>query len=348
MSESVTIKDIAKALNLSISTVSRALKGSYRISEETIELVKQYAYANNYRPNLMAQSLKGKHSRSIGLILSSVPNNFFAEVISGIESIASGSNYHLIITQSLESIEKEQENLTHLTWRSVDGLLVSVSSETKTFEHFLKVQQEGTPIVFVDRIADTIKTHSVESDNAGGAYMATKHLIENGYTRIAHITSPAELSITRERLEGYYKALAEYNIPVDEHLVKYCRHGGMHREEVEQVIGELLRDKSKPDAIFTASDRITLFTMSILHHLGIKIPGEIAVAGFSNFSAPEIINPSLTVIKQPAFELGRNAAELLIKLIESKRPPAQYEKIVLPTQLVAGESSAKKKITQPE
>lgn len=342
MQDSVTIKDIAKALNLSISTVSRALKGSYKISAATIDMVKQYATENNYRPNLAAQGLKGKHSRSIGLILSSVPNIFFSEVISGIESIASGNDYHVIITQSLESLEKEKLNLEHLTWRSVDGLLVSVSSETKNFDHFLKVQQAGTPIVFFDRIADSIHTHQVESDNTGGGYMGTKHLIENGHTRIAHITSPAELSITRERLEGYKKALEECNIPFDERLVKYCMHGGMHREEVEQMIKELLELDPKPDAIFTASDRITLYTMSILHKLGIKIPNELAVAGFSNFNAPEIINPSLTVIKQPAFDLGRKAAELLIKLIESKRQPSQFEKVVLPTQLVVGESSGRR------
>lgn len=342
MADSVTIKDIAKALNLSISTVSRALKGSYKISEATIQLVKEYALENNYRPNLMAQGLKGKHNRSIGLIISSVPNNFFSEVISGIESITSGSEYHIIITQSLESFERESANLQLLTWRSVDGLLVSVSSETKTFDHFRKVQGAGTPIVFFDRIAEGFNSHSIESDNAGGAYNATKHLIGNGYKRIAHITSPAELSITTERLKGYYDALNEAGMVADNALVKYCRHGGMTIEEVEIAIEELLQLPEKPDAIFTASDRITLSTMTILHRRGIQIPGEVAVAGFSNFNAPEIINPSLTVIKQPAFEIGREAARLLIQLVESKRPPAQYEKLNLPTELIIGESSGKR------
>jgi len=341
MSEQATIKDIAKALNLSISTVSRALKGSYKISEATTAAVKEYAAQINYRPNLAAQGLKGKHSRSIGVILASVPNNFFSEVISGIESIASNSNYHIIITQSLESFEKEKENLEHLTWRSVDGLLVSVSSETKNFDHFSNVNSAGTPIVFFDRIAD-IKTHSVSCDNEDGSYKATKHLIDNGYSRIAHITSSEELSITKERRQGYIKALSENNIPVDDTLIKYCKHGGMTKEEVENAIRELLNSKKPPDAIVTASDRITLLSLTILHQLKIKIPGQMAVAGFSNFTAPEIINPSLTVIKQPAFEIGRKAAELLIKLIESKRPPAEFEKIKLPTELVIGNSSARK------
>ena len=341
MSEQATIKDIAKALNLSISTVSRALKGSYKISEATTAAVKEYAAQINYRPNLAAQGLKGKHSRSIGVILASVPNNFFSEVISGIESIASGSDYHIIITQSLESFEKEKKNLEHLTWRSVDGLLISVSSETKSYEHFSQVHSAGTPIVFFDRIAD-IKTHSVTCDNEGGAYMATKHLIENGYRRIAHITSSEYLSITKERRDGYFKALAESNLPVDESIVKYCNHGGMTREEVENAIRELLNSKNPPDAIVPASDRITLLTITILHQLKIKIPEQIALAGFSNFTAPEIINPSLTVIKQPAFDMGRKAAELLIKLIESKRPPSDFENVKLPTELVLGNSSAQK------
>jgi len=340
-SESITIKDIARALNMSVSTVSRALKGSYKISEATQQKVKAYAATHNYHPNLMAQSLKNKKSRSIGLMIGSVPNNFFAEVISGIESIAYEKNYHVIITQSLESKEREINNLEHLTWRSVDGFLVSVSAETTDISQLEKLHSNGIPIVFFDRIVDTMKTHKVVADNVGGAYELTKHLIENGFKKIAQVTSPQELSITKERMEGYLKALAEFNIPVNDDYIKYCPHGGMIKEEIENAIEELLSLPDPPDALFTASDRITIGSLAILYKKNIRIPGDIAVGGFSNFSSPELFNPSLTTIRQPAFEMGKKAAELLIQLIESRRPVTSFENVILPTELQIRKSTVK-------
>jgi LacI family transcriptional regulator len=337
--EPITIKDIARALNLSYSTVSRALKDSYKISEGTRQLVNDYARANRYRPNLMAQSLKSRKSRSIGVSLCSIPNNFFAEVISGIESIAYNCDYHVIITQSLESYEREQKNLEHLTWRSVDGLLASVSTETNDMSHFKKMHEQGIPIVFFDRVSDIVNTHQVVADNCGGAYNATRHLLNNGFKNIGHVTSSPGLSITRERLEGYYRALAEGNIPVNEAYIKYCPHGGMLMAEVEKVIDELLSHKNPPDALFTASDRITISSLALLQKRHISIPGQLAVAGFSNFSSPELFDPPLTTVRQPAFEMGRTAAELLIQLIESKNPVREFERKVLPTELIIRTSS---------
>jgi LacI family transcriptional regulator len=337
--ENITIKDIAKALNLSYSTVSRALKGSYKISEATREMVKQYASEHHYRPNLMAQSLKNKKSRCIGVVLCSIPNSFFAEVISGIESIAYSQDYLLIITQNLESYEREVKNLDNLTWRSVDGLLVSLSTETEDISHFKKLHDQGLPIVFFDRVTDGIQTHQVITDNIGGAYNATRHLIEQGYKRIATITSSPHVSITRERLEGYKKALTEYNQPVHDHYIKYCPHGGMMIEEIETALEALLQQPEPPDAVLTASDRITIGTYSLIGKKGLKIPDDIAVAGFSNFGTPDLFNPPLTTVRQSAFEMGRLASELLIQLIESKRPVTSFEKKILPTELIVRSST---------
>jgi LacI family transcriptional regulator len=337
--ETITIKDIAKALNLSYSTVSRALKGSYKISEATREMVKQYASEHHYRPNLMAQSLKNKKSRCIGVVLCSIPNSFFAEVISGIESIAYSQDYLLIITQNLESYEREVKNLENLTWRSVDGLLVSLSTETTDISHFKRLHDQGLPIVFFDRVTDNIKTHQVVTDNIGGTCNAIRHLIERGYKRIATITSSPHISITRERLEGYKKALTEHNMPVNDHYIKYCSHGGMVMDEIETAVETLLQSNEPPDALFTASDRITIGTYSLLTKKGLKIPDEIAVAGFSNFGDPELFNPSLTTVRQSAFEMGKLATELLIQLIESKRPVTTFEKKVLPTELIIRSST---------
>ena len=342
-SDPITLKDIAIALNLSVATVSKAVRDSHEISDITKKRVNDYAQKHNYRPNLMAQMLRHKNGRSIGVIIGAIPNNFFSDVLSGMESVTHQKNYHIIITQSLESVEREEKNLEHLTWRSVDGLLVSLSSETKSIDHFKKVHASGIPIVFYDRVTDEIKTHQVVSDNIGGTYLGTMHLISNQYTRIAHITSSKELSITSERLEGYAKALKEQGIPINKDYIKYCNHGGKDLDEIETAIDELLRMKQRPDAIITASDRITIGALAILKKKKIAIPGQLAIVGYSNFSAPEIFQPELTTIRQPAYEIGRAAAELLIKLIENKRLPSKFEKRILPIELMIRDSSRAKR-----
>ncbi|MFD2525835.1 LacI family DNA-binding transcriptional regulator [Flavihumibacter stibioxidans] len=340
--QNITIKDIAKALDLSYSTVSRALKGSYKISEPVRNKVIAYANEHNYRPNLLAQSLKNKNSRCIGVVLCNIPNSFFAEVISGIESVAYTKNYLVIITQSHESYEREIQALENLTWRSIDGLLISLSTETSDCSHIAALHAKGLPVVFFDRVSEDFKTHLVKADNEGGAYDLTNHLLHQGYRRIAQITSPAHLSITQERIAGYKKALSEAGQPIDESLIKYCEHGGMLFEEIETAVSELFDSGNPPDAIFAASDRLTLGTLSILKKMGKSIPGDIGMAGFSNFSEPELFEPALTTIKQPAFEMGKTAAELLIQLIESKRPVTEFEKKVFPTELKARASTNRK------
>src|SRR5690349_13825614 len=204
--ETATIKDIARALNLSTSTVSRALRGSYEISPETKKMVLEYAEKINYRPNPIALSLKERKSRSIGVVVSEIANTFFSQAINGIESIAYNRGYHVIISQSHESFEREMVTLQHLASRSVDGLLVSLASETTDVSQFIELHEKGLPIVFFDRITNEIDTHKVVVNNYKGSYDATMHLIKNGYTRIAHITSAPSLSITKERLKGYREA----------------------------------------------------------------------------------------------------------------------------------------------
>src|SRR3954464_2732890 len=205
--ETATIKDIAKALNLSTSTVSRALRGSHEISPETKALVLEYAEKINYRPNPIALSLKERRSRSIGVIVSEIANNFFSQAINGIESIAYNRGYHVIISQSHESEEREMVNVQHLASRSVDGLLVSLSSQSTDLSHYKELHEKGLPIVFFDRITDEIETHKVVADNSLGAFHATEHLIDNGYKRIAHITNSAFLSISKALSDGYKKPL---------------------------------------------------------------------------------------------------------------------------------------------
>ena len=341
--EALTIKDIAKALGLSTSTVSRALRDSYEISPETKKLVLEYAEKNNYHPNPIALSLKERRSRSIGIIVCEIANSYFSQAINGIESIAYNNGYNVIIAQSRESFDREMLNLQYLTSRSIDGLIISVSTETKDFSYLKELHSKGMPIVFFDRIVSEIKTHKVIADNYKGAYDATMHLINNGYRRIATVSNPELLSITKERLAGYKAALTDSGIEIEDSLIKFCQHGGMIVSEVEEVVNELLKLEQKPDAIFASADKLTTNCLRILKANGFSVPGDMGLIGFSNTDLTELLDPPLSIIKQPAFEMGEVATNLLLQLIESKRPVTDFETKVLPTELLIRGSTKKVK-----
>jgi LacI family transcriptional regulator len=341
--EAVTIKDIAKALGLSTSTVSRALRDSYEISEETKKQVLEYAEKINYHPNPIAQSLKERRSRSIGVIVCEIANSYFSQIINGIESIAYTRGYNVIISQSRESFEREMINLQYLTSRSVDGLIISVSTETKDFSYLAELNSKGLPIVFFDRIVDEINTHKVITDNHKAAYDAVSHLISNGYTKIAAVSNPEILSITKERLAGYKAALANNGLTVESSLVKFCQHGGMNPSEVEDAVKSLLAEEIKPDAIFAVSDKLTTGCLRFLKANSVNVPDDIGLIGFSNTDLTELLDPPLSVIKQPAFEMGEVATSLLLQLIESKRPVTDFETKVLSAELLIRQSTKLKK-----
>lgn len=335
----ITLKTIAKDLNLSISTVSKALRGSHEISMETQKLVQEYANQHDYRPNPIAQSLKKGRSHTLGVVVSNIDNNFLSQVINGIESVAQDKNYSVIITQSKESLAKEIQHIKNLSSRSIDGFIISVSSETSDSSIFRTLIENGFPIVFVDRTMNDIDAHKVMADNFAGAYKATKYLLKSGFKRIAHLTSSKHLSITKERLSGYEAALKEAGLSPYESLIRYCGHGGMFKDEIEKSIEELFSLKNKPDAMLTASDRLSNSAIGILRNKGIKIPQDVALIGFTNSINADIFNPSLSAVIQPAMEMGKKATELLISQIESKRPVIDFEKIIMETQLILRDSS---------
>lgn len=337
--EAVTIKDIARALGLSTSTVSRALRDSYEISPETKQKVLAYSEKINYRPNPIALSLKEKRSRSIGIIVCEIANSFFSQIINGIESIAYDKGYNVIISQSHESYEREVINTQYLASRSIDGLLVSVSSETQDLDHLKNLHDRGFPIVFFDRIVEEMQTHKVTVDNFQGAYDATEHLIKSGYKNIAALAGSEYLSITKERLGGYRKALEDHGREFNPAHIQHCLHGGMLYDEVENALTQLLKLKTKPDAILASADKLTTNCLRYFKKTKIKVPDDVAVIGFSNLDLTDLLSPSLSVVRQPAYEMGQLCTELLIQQIESKRPVKDFERRVLPPQLFIREST---------
>ena len=339
MFQTYTIKDIAKALNLSTSTVSRALNGSHEIGAETKKLVLEYAEKINYRPNPIALSLKEQKSHSIGVVVCEVANNYFSQAINGIESIAYNRGYHVIITQTHESAERELANVQHLLSRQVDGLLVSLSAKTVDTTIYEDLQKKGFPIVFFDRIPRHIQTDRVIVNNFDGAYQATEALLNSGFKRIAHLTSTSNLLISQERFKGFKAALDQYDVSFTAAYFKQCNHGGMLLKEIETAVEELMALPVPPDAIFSTNDRLTTGCIPILKTKGYKVPDQVALAGFSNSDVAESFDPPLTVVRQPAFQMGQIATELLIKTIERKHPAEANTTEILATELICRESS---------
>ncbi len=341
MNNNVTLKDIAKALNLSISTISKSLNDSYEISLETKEKVLVYAKFHNYSPNRMAKGLKEGKSRSIGVVVCSLDNNFVSQMLDGIDKYSTEKSYQIIIMQSKESLEQESACLSLLYARGVDGILISPAYENVDLSYLISLQDGGLPIVLFDRLSDQIETHKVGADNFKGAYNATVHLIKTGHSRIAHLNTNTTLSITTERLNGYKKALIDYGIEFKPELVRYCDYADTTKlmNDLERSIQFYMSLDERPDAIFTATDQITTKCLAILNRLKYKIPEDIAIIGFTNTDLADALKPSLSTIHQPAFEIGQLAARKLISIIESRYKITEFETIVLDTVLMIREST---------
>ena len=329
MYQAATIKQIAQALSVSVSTVSRALSDSHEISEETKKLIRAYAKKINYRSNPIARSLKNGRSNSIGILVSDIANSFFSQTINGIESIAYEKGYHVIITQSHDSYEKELSNLSHLASRSVDGILISMSSQTTNYEHVKELHERGMPIVFFDRIINEIDTFKVATDNFKASFEATKLLIKKGNRKIAFLGNAPQLSISIERLNGYKAALDESNIDLDEQMVKYCLEGGRNVEEISNALTYF--SSATVDAIIIASDQVSISAMRVLS----KTPDaeKLTIIGFSNSDVIDLLSPRISYIRQNAFEIGQTAAQMLIKIIESTYPIYDFETKLLDAEL---------------
>lgn len=310
------------------------MRDSYEINPETKRLVTEYAERLNYRPNPIALSLKENRSRVIAVIVPQIANNFFSQVINGIEAVAYNRGYHVIIFQSHESYEREMLTVQQAVARKADGLLISLSSGTLDVTYLRELQDKKLPIVLFDRISAQLDSPSVSADNFAGAFAATEHLISSGRRRIAHLTMPSHISVTQERLAGYRAALEHYGLAYDENLVRY---GWFGQDEVEPLVDELLT--YAPDAFFAAGDRLTLGCLGALKKRNIAIPDDVSLIGFTNSTVADLLAPPLTTVEQPALDIGQVAAEQLINLIEGKQKVPQPNSIKIPTQLVVRASS---------
>lgn len=335
---SVTIKEIARQLDVSKSTVSRALRDSPEISEETKQRVLDLAEALKYSPNPIALSLLKNRSQTIAVLVPDIANRFYSSTIGGVEDIAYSRGYHTMIYQSHESFERELAATKHIAQRRIDGLVVAISSQSVGYDHFVELQEEGIPVVFFDRVSDAMQTHKVRVDDYKGAFEATEHLIQRGCRRIAHVAGPRNVSITTNRLEGYKAALNKYDIRFQE---EWVLHSEITQEGGTERTYQLMALRERPDAIFAASDRITMGVHWALRQLGYKMPDDVAVVGFCDLAMASLVEPPVTAVTQPSFEMGQQATSLLLDLIESKSTPAAFETRVLQSNLVIQKSSLK-------
>ena len=312
----ITIHDLAKVLHLNASTVSRALSDHPKISAETKIIVGKLAKEMNYRPNALASSLRKGSAKTVGLIIPRVNRNFFASAIEGIEAVLNKAGYHLIIVQSNESQKKEQECIDSLLNARVDGIIISISWETRELAHLQMILDKKVPLIFFDRIPiGKINASKVTLNDYMGAYKATEYLINNGYKQIAHLQGPLHLQIYTERRRGYLSALKDYGMKEDESIImKNC----LTQERGFEAAGVLSKMEEAPDAIFCASDYCALGAIMYLKENGFSVPGDFAVFGFSNEPFTMLIDPPLASIEQFPYLMGESAAQLFFDEIGDK------------------------------
>lgn len=332
----VTIKDIARELGISPSTVSKALKGHPDISQATKKAVKELVEKWNYKPDPIALSLKGGVSKTIGVIVPEIVHYFFSTVISGIEDVAYDSGYHVMFCQSNESYEREVKAVNTLLSSRVDGILVSLCKMTRNFDHFRKITENGIPLVFFDRICEEIETDRVIVDDEKGAYDGVSHLIKTGCKNIIHLSGPPNLEIGRNRKNGYIRALQEHGIPVIEENIVKCDTS----EDARLIVPALFDRKQKPDGIFAVNDLTAAEAMKITKLKGYRVPVDVSIVGFTSGQLSDLTDPALTSVEQHGYVVGKEAVSLLISSLENRHEPTFQTKIIK-TELVVKGSTRK-------
>lgn len=345
MKRKVTLKQIARELDVSISTVSKALRNSVEISEDTREKVQAFAKLYNYRPNNIALSLKNRKTKTIGIIIPEIVHHFFSKVIRGIELVANKRGYNVIVGLSNESFSKEVINMEMLANGSIDGFILSVSKETlklQDYHHFTETISQGMPIVMFDRVVNEINCDKVIVDDLKGSKKVVNKLVENGCKTIAIITTKDYVSVGKLRTQGYIEALEAHNIKpkadlilkVDDNLVS-----DEHLDVLEQEIEFMLINNPKIDGVFAVNELYAISAMKVAQKLKRKIPEDIQVVGFTDGVLSKHASPSLTTVSQHAQEMGEKAAQLLIDNLEVEEEEETYQTVIIETELIEREST---------
>ncbi|WP_163408795.1 LacI family DNA-binding transcriptional regulator [Flavobacterium ajazii] len=340
MKAKATLKQIAKELGVSVSTVSKALNDSPEISEQTKVKIKEYAKLKNYKPNVIGLNLKNRKTKTIGVIIPNILNSFFAKVFSGIEKVADKKGYNVITCISNESIEKEVHTLEMLSNGTIDGFILSVSKEAQTlqdYNHFSEIINDGTPIVMFDRIADEVDCDKVVVDDFDSALNSTQHLIDLGCKNIALISSVDNLSVGKLRADGYLKALADNNITVNEKIILRTDSEDDMKSKIDSIFDHEI------DGIFALDENDSVAALRVSLKKGYKVPEDISIIGFADgILASRRLSPSLTTVSQHGIEIGEVAAKRLIsRLEEEEGETSDYETIVIKTKLKERESTRK-------
>ncbi len=335
----VTIADIARELNITAATVSRALNNHPRIKESTKIAVKEVAMRLKYQPNKIASSLRLGRSNIIGVIIPSAEITFFGSVVHGIERIANENNYNVLIYQTNEQYEYEKKGIQTFLQSRVDGVLASISKETINLDHFAELKRRGVPLVLFDRASDQLGVSSVVVDDYTGAFEATRHLVKQGCKRIAHIGGQQHISIFNQRLKGYIDALNVSGMPLEEDLIVY---GKVSIDSGYACMQQLLDLKNPPDAVFAVEDFTALGAIQAMKDRGVAIPEEISIVGFANESFGAFITPSLTTVNQQTAIMGETAARLFFEGLKKTGPAAGLlQKKILEPQLIIRQSSSR-------
>jgi LacI family transcriptional regulator len=336
--KNINIKELARELKLSVSTVSKALHDSHEISDKTKQLVLETAARLNYVPNPYASSLRGRKSKNIGVVIPEVADSFFSLAINGIESVAKEKGYHVLICLTHESFENEKNILKEFQGGRVDGVLMSVSGETSQSDHINDLISNGVPLIFFDRICEDVETAKITTDDFESGYKAAEHLIQQGCEKIAFLSISNSLSISNKRLEGYLQAHTNYNLEAGKDQIVLCTNDA---KQNYIILKELLQQKNRPDGIVASVEKLTTPVYKVCLDFKLNIPNDVKVVCFSNLETASILNPSLTTITQPAFEIGKVAASLLFNSLEKTNFDLTNESLVIPSDLNIRSSTSK-------
>ena len=328
----ITIKDIARELGVSPSTVSRALKNNPDISKDTRDLIHKYAQEHNYKPNALALNLRTSRSNTIGVIVPQLIHHFFSCVLSGIEEVAAKAGYNILIAQSNERYDQEVKIVHSFLGARVCGVITSLAKDTSNYDHYQELIENNIPIVFYDRICPNINTGRVVVDDYAGSFAAVEYMIQTGCKRILFYSADAHLEISKNRRNGYLDAMKKYKIPVDDSMIKLCDT----REHAIAITPDILEKEDRPDGFFAINDETASGILYACKLMGFKVPEEISICGFTDGAIAQNTDPKLTTVEQHGEEVGKSAIHLLIDKIENEEDNKSSNKIVRTNLVVRG------------